>query len=349
MKLSKFKFELPDKLIAKKPAKYRDDAKLMVVDREKKTIEHKVFRDILEEFDDGDVMLLNDAKVFPAKLVGNKEKTGARIEVFMLRELNQELRLWDVLVDPARKIRVGNKLFFGDDELVAEVIDNTTSRGRTIRFIFDGTAEDFRNVVNHLGHMPIPAYLGREVQPIDSERFQTIFAKKEGSIAPPSAGLHFTQELMMRLEIKGIDFKMLNLNIGLGGFKPVEVEDLTKHKMDSEQFSIPDDTADRVNKALEEKKKICAVGSSVLRSIESSVSAFGKLNPEEGWTDKFLFPPFNFKIANTFITNFHAPQTTLMMATYAFVGDVDFADEIYKTALKSKYKFLTYGDALLVK
>ncbi len=349
MKLSKFRFNLPEKLIAKKPAKYRHDAKLMVVDREKQTIEHKIFKDILEEFDDGDVMLLNDAKVFPARLIGNKEKTGAKIEVFMLRELNPELRLWDVLVDPARKIRVGNKLFFGDDELVAEVIDNTTSRGRTIRFIFDGTQEAFREVVNHLGYMPIPSYLDREVQPIDAERFQTIFAEKEGSIAPPSAGLHFTKELMMRLEIKGIEFKKLNLNIGLGGFKPVEVEDLTKHKMDSEQFSIPEDTALRVNKAIEEKKKICAVGSSVLRSVESSVSAFGKLNPSNGWTDKFLFPPHNFKIANSFVTNFHAPETTLMMATYSFIGDVDFANEIYNTALKHKYKFLTYGDALLIK
>src|SRR6056300_1742940 len=272
MKLSAFGFELPDELLSEYPAENRDESKLMVIDRAKGTIEHKMFKDIIDYFDEGDVMVLNNAKVFPARLYGNKEKTGAKIEVFLLRELNEDLRLWDVLVDPARKIRVGNKLFFGEDELVAEVIDNTTSRGRTIRFLFDGSNEEFKSVVDKLGHTPIPKYLEREATPEDEEMYQTIFAEKEGAIAPPAAGLHFTKALMMRLEIKGIEFAKVNLNIGLGSFRPVEVEDLTKHKMDSEHFSITQESADIVNEAQADKKKVLAVGSSVMRALESSVS-----------------------------------------------------------------------------
>lgn len=348
MKLSKFKFELPEKLIAQRPKGYRGDSRLMVVNRKDNSIEHMQFRDILDIFDDGDVMVLNDAKVFPARLFGNKEKTGARIEVFLLRELNPELRLWDVLVDPARKIRVGNKLFFGDDDLVAEVIDNTTSRGRTIRFLFDGTSEDFKSVVDRIGETPLPKYIERDIEADDKERYQTIFAETEGAIAPPAAGLHFTRELMMRLEIKGVNFAKMNLNIGLGSSRPVEVEDLTKHKMDSEQFSISDEVANQVNNAKENKKRVCAVGSSVMRGLESSVSAFGNLNPAGGWTDKFLFPPYNFKIANSYLTGFHQPESTLMMLTSAFLDSVEFTTEIYQEAIKEEYNFLCYGDALLI-
>lgn len=349
MKLSEFHFELDPKKIASASPYNRDECKLMVVDKETKTIEHKMFKDILDEFDEGDVMVLNNAKVFPARLYGNKEKTGAKIEVFLLRELNKDLRLWDVLVDPARKIRVGNKLFFGEDELVAEVIDNTTSRGRTIRFLFDGTNEEFKQVVDKLGHTPIPKYLEREATSEDEEMYQTIFAEKEGAIAPPAAGLHFTRALMMRLEIKGIEFAKLNLNIGLGSFRPVEVEDLTKHKMDSEHFSIDQEAADIVNQAKANKKRVLAVGSSVMRAMESSVSAFGMLNPDDNWTDKFIFPPYEPRIANCYLTNFHQPQSTLMMLTSAYLDNHKLAMKVYETALKKGYNFLCYGDALLIK
>jgi S-adenosylmethionine:tRNA ribosyltransferase-isomerase len=348
MKLSQFKFELPEERIAQYPSHNRDECKLMIVNKEEKTIEHKQFKDILDFFDEGDMLVINDAKVFPARLFGNKEKTGARIEVYMLRELNPDLRLWDVLVDPARKIRVGNKLFFGEDELVAEVIDNTTSRGRTIRFLFDGTNDEFKETVARIGETPLPKYIERDVEPDDSERYQTIFATRDGSIAPPKAGLHFTKELMMRLEIKGIEFGRMNLNIGHGTSRPVEVEDLTKHKMDSENFDINPELAARVNAVKESKKRVCAVGSSVMRAMESAVSAFGKLNPANEWTDKFIFPPYDFKIANTFITNFHAPKSTLMMCTAAFLDDVDFAMHVYDEAVKNEYNFLCYGDALLM-
>lgn len=348
MKLSHFKFDLPEQLIAQHPVPNRDESRLMVVNRQEKTIEHKTFKDILDIFDEGDVMVINDAKVFPARLYGKKEKTGARIEVFLLRELNNELRLWDVLVDPARKIRVGNKLFFGEDELVAEVIDNTTSRGRTIRFLFDGPDSEFRSVIDKLGETPLPKYIDRDVVPEDAQNYQTIFAKTEGAISPPSSGLHFTRALMMRLEIKGIDFASLNLNIGMGGSRAVEVEDLTKHKMDSESHSIGPDVADRINRAKNEKQRICAVGTSVLRSLESSVSAAGMSNPIDGWTDKFIFPPFNFRIANSYITNFHLPYSTQMMSAFAFIDDMDFAWEAYHSAVKEKYRFLCYGDALLI-
>lgn len=348
MKLSEFDFTLPPEKIAQHPASYRDLSKLMVVNRQENTIEHKVFKDILDIFDDGDVMVLNNAKVFPARLFGKKEKTGAKIEVFLLRELNKDLRLWDVLVDPARKIRVGNKLFFGEDEMVAEVIDNTTSRGRTIRFLYDGSDEEFKKVIYRLGETPLPKYIERDIEADDQENFQTIFAEVEGSIAPPTAGLHFTRELMMRLEIKGIDFQKVSLTLGLGSSRPVEVEDLTKHKMDSEHFYINEDVANKVNSSLKERKKVCAVGSSVMRALETSVSAFGMLNPGEGWTDKFIFPPHEFRIANSLLTNFHEPQSTLNMLTAAFVDDFDFMKEIYQSALDNDYRFLAYGDAILI-
>jgi S-adenosylmethionine:tRNA ribosyltransferase-isomerase len=349
MKLSEFNFELKQSQIASEPPYNRDECKLMVVDKKEQTIKHKMFKDILDEFDEGDVMVLNNAKVFPARLFGNKEKTGARIEVFLLRELNKELRLWDVLVDPARKIRVGNKLFFGEDELVAEVIDNTTSRGRTIRFLFDGSDEEFKNVVHKLGHTPIPKYLKREATPEDMDYYQTIFAEVEGSIAPPAAGLHFTRALMMRLEIKGIEFAKINLNIGNGAFRAVEVEDLTKHKMDSEHFMISQEAADLVNKAKKGKHRVCAVGSSVMRALESSVSAFGELNPDDNWTDKYIYPPYEPQIANSYLTNFHQPKSTLMMLTSAYLDDHKFTMKVYDTAVKEGYNFLCYGDALLIK
>ncbi|MBP9185868.1 MAG: tRNA preQ1(34) S-adenosylmethionine ribosyltransferase-isomerase QueA [Bacteroidia bacterium] len=347
MKLSQFKFNFTESLIAKHPADVRHDSKMMVLDRKKGKIEHKVFSDILKYFDDRDVMINNNTKVFPARLYGSKEKTGAKIEVFLLRELNKEMKLWDVLVDPARKIRVGNKLYFGDDTLVAEVVDNTTSRGRTIRFLFDGTDEELWKLIEKLGEMPIPKYMNRAVEKADKERFQTIFAKHIGAVSPPSAGLHFTKELMMRMEIKGVTFSEVTVHNGLGAFRAVEVEDLTKHKMDSEFFDIPTETSKIVNKALEDKRKICAVGSSVMRAIESSVSSVGKLNVNSGWTDKFLFPPHDFKIANCMITNFHPPESTLLMLSAAFAGHEELM-EAYQEAIKKKYKFMAYGDALLI-
>lgn len=348
MKLSAFDFDLPSELLAEYPAEERDESRLMVLNRKDQTIEHKRFKDLIDYFDDGDLMILNDTKVFPARLYGNKEKTGARIEVFLLRELNAENRLWDVLVDPARKIRIGNKLFFGDDEsLVAEVIDNTTSRGRTLRFLYDGSYEEFREKLTSLGQTPIPKYISREVEASDQERYQTIYAKNEGAVAAPTAGLHFSKHLMKRLEIKGIDFAELTLHVGLGTFNPVEVEDLSKHKMDSEQIVIPKESAEIVNKALDEKRRVCAVGTTVMRTLESSVSANGRLNPYDGWTNKFIFPPYNFSIANSMITNFHTPKSTLMMMTGAFAG-YDFIMRAYEEAVKEKYRFYSYGDAMLI-
>ncbi len=347
MKLSKFNFNLPQELIGQGLKSNRHDCRLMVADRKTGTIEHKQFSDLLEIFDDKDIFILNNTKVFPARMYGNKEKTGAQIEVFLLRELNNENRLWDVLVDPARKIRVGNKLYFGDDELVAEVVDNTTSRGRTIRFLFDGNDEEFNKIISKLGETPIPKYLERPLQEEDAIWYQTIFAKEVGAVMPPAVGLHFSKEFMMRLDIKGIKFAEVTVHQSLGTTKDVEVEDLTKHKMDSEYYFVPNETAKIVNEAKEDKRKVLAVGSGVMRAIESSVSSTGTLNPSEGWTDKFLFPPHDFSIANCFLTNFHAPQSTLMMMTAAF-ADYDFAMEIYKSALKEKYNFRTYGDALLI-
>jgi len=350
MKLSAFDFELPDHLIAEHPTQNRDESRLMVLNREKQTIEHKIFKDVLDYFDDGDVMIMNNTKVFPARMYGNKEKTGARIEVFLLRELNRESLLWDVLVDPARKIRIGNKLYFTeDDSLVAEVIDNTTSRGRTIRFLFDGSYEEFKEKITELGETPIPPYIKglRDVVPEDEERYQTIYAKEEGAVAAPTAGLHFSRELLKRLEIKGIQTADITLHIGLGTFRNVEVEDLTKHKMDSEQCEIEQETCDIVNSAKKRKKRICAVGTTAMRAIESSVSTNGALNPYNGWTNKFIFPPYDFSIANCLITNFHTPQSTLLMMVSAF-ADYDFVKKAYAEAVKEKYRFFSYGDAMLI-
>ena len=348
MKLSQFDFELPPELLAEYPSEHRDECRLMVLNRKEQTIEHKQFKDVIDYFDEGDVMMLNNTKVFPARMFGNKEKTGARIEVFLLRELNAENRLWDVLVDPARKIRIGNKLFFGeDDSLVAEVIDNTTSRGRTLRFLYDGSYEEFRKKLLELGQTPLPKFIQREVEPEDEERYQTIFAKNEGAVAAPTAGLHFSKHLMKRLEIKGIDFAELTLHVGLGTFNPVEVEDLSKHKMDSEKIIIPEETGRIINNAIDKKRRVCAVGTTVMRSIESSVSSNQRLKEYEGWTNKFIFPPYDFSIANCMITNFHTPKSTLLMMAAAF-GGYDFVMEAYKEAVKEKYKFYSYGDAMLI-
>ena len=348
MKLSHFNFNLPDELLAKRPAQNRDESRLLVVHRDTGKIEHRQFKDLIDYFDDQDVIILNNTKVFPARMFGNKEKTGALIEVFLLRELNQENRLWDVLVDPARKIRIGNKLYFGEDSsLVAEVIDNTTSRGRTLRFLFDGPYEEFREKLDELGQTPIPKYLDREPDEEDDIRFQTVYAKNQGAVAAPTAGMHFSRHLLKRLEIKGINFAEVTLHVGLGTFRPVEVEDLSKHKMESEQISISEMACNTINKALKENRKICSVGTTSLRAIESSVSTHGTLNPYEGWTNKFIFPPYDFRIPNCMITNFHTPKSTLMMHTAAFCG-FDLLKKAYDEAIKEKYKFFTYGDAMLI-
>ncbi len=347
-KLSDFNYELPKELIAEYPNKTRDEAKLMVIDRKDYSIKHLQFKDMIEYFNEDDIIVLNNTKVFPARLYGNKEKTGARIEVFLLRELNAEQRLWDVLVDPARKIRIGNKLYFGnDDTLVAEVIDNTTSRGRTLRFLCDVSYQDFRKLLIELGETPLPKYINREVEPEDKERYQTIYAKNEGAVAAPTAGLHFSKHLMKRLEIKGIKFSEVTSHIGLGSFSPVEVEDLSKHKMDSERIIIKQPSADIINNGIVNKRRICAVGTSVMRAIESSVSSMGNLNEFDGWTNKFIFPPYEFSIANSMITNFHMPKSTLLMMSSAFMGN-DFIKKAYEEAIKEKYNFFSYGDSMLI-
>ena len=348
MKLSNFNYELPKDLLAEYPSDQRDESKLMVLNRKNQKIEHKSFKDLIDYFNDGDVFVLNNTKVFPARLMGNKEKTGASIEVFLLRELNREQRLWDVLVDPARKIRIGNKLYFGDDDsLVAEVIDNTTSRGRTLRFLFDGNYEDFRSKLLDLGQTPLPKYIKRNEEEFDKERYQTIYAKHEGAVAAPTAGLHFSKHLLKRLQIKGIDLAEITLHVGLGTFSPVEVEDLSKHKMDSEELFIDIEASNCVNNALKNKNKICAVGTTVMRGLESSVSSMGTLNPYKGWTHKFIFPPYKFSIADSLITNFHMPKSTLLMMVSAFCGH-DFMMEAYSEAVKKKYRFYSYGDAMLI-
>lgn len=348
MKLSQFRFDLPLNLIAQYPAKKREDARLMVVNRATGNMENRHFRDILEYFDDKDVFVVNNTKVFPARMYGKKEKTGARIEVFLLRELNKQNRLWDVIVDPARKIRVGNKLYFGDtDELVAEVIDNTTSRGRTIRFLFDGPEEEFKAVLNSMGETPLPKYLKRKPEEEDKERFQTVYAKHEGAVAAPTAGLHFSVELIKRLEIKGIRFAELTLHTGLGTFRTIEVEDLSKHKMDAEYYRIEDSACKIVNKAKLEGHRICSVGTTTMRALETSFTAEKLLKPSEGWTNIFIHPPYNFNIADSLITNFHLPKTSLLIMVCAFAG-YDLAMEAYKKAIKDKYRFFSYGDAMLV-
>lgn len=347
MKLSEFKFDLPPGLLAHYPTENRDESRLMVVHKDTGEIEHKVFKDVIDYFEDGDAMIINNTKVFPARLYGNKEKTGAKIEVFLLRELNKEMYLWDVLVDPARKIRVGNKLYFGEGDLVAEVIDNTTSRGRTIRFLFDGTDEEFYAAIDELGETPLPKEVARNAEEEDRERFQTIYAEERGAVSAPAAGMHFTKQLMKRLELKGVDIGKCTMHIGLGTFRPVDVEDLTKHKMDSENYRVPEETANLVNEKIATKKRVVAVGTTVLRAMESSVSALGKLKANEGWTDKFLAPPYDVKICNGLITNFHLPQSTLLMNAAAF-GGYDLIMKAYETAIKEKYRFFTYGDAMLI-
>ena len=348
MKLSQFKFDLPLNLIAQHPAKTREESRLMVVHRDTGKIEHKVFRDVLGFFNDKDVMVVNNTKVFPARLYGRKEKTGAKIEVFLLRELNKPNRLWDVIVDPARKIRVGNKLYFGDnDELVAEVIDNTTSRGRTIRFLFDGDEAAFKAVLDVLGETPLPKYIKRKPEEEDKERYQTVYAKYEGAVAAPTAGLHFSRELIKRLEIVGVKFAEVTLHTGLGTFRPIEVEDLSKHKMDAEYFNVDEFAAQIVNKAKTEQRHICSVGTTTMRALESSVTAQGLLKPAQGWTNLFIHPPYDFNIANSLITNFHLPKTSLLIMTCAFAG-YELAMEAYQTAIKEKYRFFSYGDAMLV-
>ena len=348
MKLTAFKFAVPKEQIALYPTKDRDGSKLMILHRKTGKIEHKKFKDIINYFDEGDTFIVNDTKVFPARMWGNKEKTGAKIEVFLLRELNRDSLLWDVVVDPARKIRIGNKLYFGkDDELVAEVIDNTTSRGRTLRFLFDGTYEEFKATITAMGETPLPHYIKRETEASDAERYQTIYAQHEGAVAAPTAGLHFSRELMKRMELKGIHFAGVTLHIGLGTFRPVEVEDLTKHKMDSEQVLITQEACDVVNKSKERKKNVCCVGTTTMRAIESSVSTDDRMKPYNGWTNKFIFPPYDFSIANRMITNFHMPESTLLMMVCAF-GGYDNVINAYKVALKEKYRFYSYGDAMLI-
>lgn len=348
MKLSQFKFNLPKELIAKFPAENRDESRLLVVHKDTGEIEHRIFKDVVEYFNDQDVMVFNNTKVFPARLYGNKEKTGAKIEVFLLRELNREQRLWDVLVDPARKIRIGNKLYFGeDDSLVAEVIDNTTSRGRTLRFLFDGSYEEFKKTLYDLGETPLPRFINRDVTPEDRDRYQTIYAKHEGAVAAPTAGLHFSRELLKRLEIKGLNFAEITLHVGLGNFRTVDVEDLTKHKMDSEKIFISEEAANRVNEAKARKKNVIAVGTTVLRTLESSVSTSGLLKPYDGWTNKFIFPPYEVQVPNMLISNFHLPLSTLLMMVCAF-GGFDPVMNAYKVAIKEKYNFGTYGDAMLI-
>ena len=350
-KLSQFDYEFDPKLIAEYPSDHRDESRLMVLHKDTGKIEHRIFKDILEYFDDGDSMIFNNTKVFPARLFGKKEKTGASIEVFLLRQLNSEQRLWDVLVDPARKIRVGNKLYFSDDAgndvLVAEVVDNTTSRGRTIRFLYEGDEEEFQKELNYLGNTPLPKYIEREVETLDKDRYQTIYAKEMGAVAAPTAGLHFSREVMKRFEIKGVDFAELTLHIGLGTFRSIDVEDLSKHKMDAEYFRITQEAADKVNKAKKAHKRICGVGTTSMRSVESAVSAENLLKTAEGWTNLFIYPPFEFHIANCMVTNFHLPKSSLMIMVSAF-GGTDLIKEAYAEAVKEKYRFFSYGDAMLI-
>jgi S-adenosylmethionine:tRNA ribosyltransferase-isomerase len=348
MKLSQFKFDLPLNLIAQHPAKRREDSRMMVVHRKTGQIENKHFRDVIEYFNDKDVFIVNNTKVFPARMYGRKEKTGAKIEVFLLRELNKPNRLWDVIVDPARKIRVGNKLYFGDnDELVAEVIDNTTSRGRTIRFLWDGTDDEFRQVLEMLGETPLPKYIKRKPDEEDKERYQTVYAKHEGAVAAPTAGLHFSKELIKRLEIKGIRFAEATLHTGLGTFRPIEVEDLSKHKMDAEYYRVDEEACRIVNKARMGGNRICSVGTTTMRALESSFTAEKLLKPSEGWTNTFIHPPYQFNIADALITNFHLPKTSLLIMVCAFAG-YDLTMEAYKKAIKDKYRFFSYGDAMLL-
>ena len=348
MKLSQFKFNLPEELIAQYPAEERDQARMMVVHRDTGEIEHRIFKEIINYFDDGDLFVFNNTRVFPARLYGNKEKTGARIEVFLLRELNADNKLWDVLVEPARKIRIGNKLYFGEDEsMVAEVIDNTTSRGRTLRFLYDGPHDEFKEALFALGQTPLPAYIKREPEESDAERYQTIYATEEGAVVAPAAGMHFSRELLKRMEIKGIGQDFLTLHSGLGNFREIDVEDLTKHRTDSEQMSVTQELVDRVNAVKDAEHKVVAVGTSVLRAIASATSMGGHMKVYEGWTNKFIFPPYEFTVTDALVSNFHLPYSTMLMMEAAF-GGYDLIMHAYEVAVKEGYRFGAYGDALLI-
>ena len=334
--------------MAKYPADNRDESRLLVLNRATGAIEHRIFKDIIEYFDEKDLFLFNDTKVFPARLYGNKEKTNAEIEIFLLRELNSELRLWDVLVDPARKIRIGNKLYFGADEMMgAEVIDNTTSRGRTLRFLFDGSYEEFKEALYRLGETPLPRWIREKVEEEDAERYQTIFAKHEGAVAAPTAGLHCSKHLLTRMEIKGIDSAFITLHAGLGNFRRVDVEDLSKHKMDSEQFEVTEQAAEAVNKAKREGHKVVAIGTTVMRTIETAVSTGGMIKAMDGWTNKFIFHPYEFTVANAMVSNFQLPESTLLMMVAAF-GGYENVMNAYDVAKQEGYRFGTYGDAMLI-
>jgi S-adenosylmethionine:tRNA ribosyltransferase-isomerase len=348
MKLSSYVYDLPLNLIAQYPAKNRDESKLMVVHKDSGKIEHKLFKDVKDYFDDKDVMIANNTKVFNARLYGRKEKTGAKIEVFLLRELNKQNRLWDVIVEPARKIRVGNKLYFGaDNSLVAEVVDNTTSRGRTIRFLFEGSNDELKTILDNMGETPLPKYIKRKPEESDKDRYQTVYAKNEGAVAAPTAGLHFSKELIKRLEIKGVRFAEVTLHTGLGTFRPIEVEDLTKHKMDAEYYAVDEYACKTVNKAKEEGRRICAIGTTSIRAVESSITTTGMLKPSSGWTNIFIYPQYDFALTNCMITNFHLPKTSLLIMTSAFMG-FELTMEAYKVAIKNKYRFFDYGDAMLI-
>ena len=348
MKLSEFRFKLPEELIAKEPARVRDESRLLVLHRRTGEIEHRIFKEIIEYFDDGDCFIFNDTKVFPARLYGNKENTGAKIGVFLLRELNEEHKLWDVLVEPARKIRIGNKLYFGlDDSMVAEVIDNTTSRGRTLRFLYDGPHDEFKANLFALGETPIPLYIKREPNAADAERYQCIFAKNEGAVVAPAAGFHFSRELMKRMEIRGIDAGFLTMHSGLGNYREIDVEDLTKHRMDSEQMEVNEELVKMVNTAKDREKRVCAIGTSTLRAVESTVGMNGHIKAYSGWTNKFIFPPYDFTVCDSLVSNFHMPYSIMLMMVCAF-GDYEKVMNAYNVAVKEKYRFGAYGDAMLI-
>ena len=348
MKLSQYGYEFSADMLAKYPTDNRDDSRLMVLNRADGTIEHRTFKDIIDYFDEKDLFVFNDTKVFPARLRGNKEKTGAEIEIFLLRELNQELRLWDVLVDPARKIRIGNKLYFGDDDMMgAEVIDNTTSRGRTLRFLYDGSYEEFKQALYSLGETPLPRWVREQVEPEDSERYQTIFAKNEGAVAAPTAGLHFSKHLLKRMEIRGIESAFITLHAGLGNFRTVDVEDLSKHKMDSEQYCVSAEASEHVNQTKRDGHKVVAIGTTVMRTLETAVSTGGMITPQEGWTNKFIFCPYDFTVADAMVSNFQLPYSTQLMMVAAF-GGYDLVMNAYKIAKEEGYRFGTYGDAMLI-
>ena len=355
MKLSQFNFDLPQDKIATElmpeidgRIQWRDECKLMVLHKDTGEIEHRIFKDIIEYFGKGDRFVFNDTKVFPAKLLGKKEKTGADIMVFLLRELNREQRLWDVIVDPARKIRIGNKLYFGEDEsMVAEVIDNTTSRGRTLRFLYDGPYDEFKSALFALGKTPVPEWVKETPTERDAEEFQTIFAKNEGAVSAPAAGLHFSRELMNRMILKDIDKTFITVHMGIGHFRTVDVEDLSKHRMDGERMIISEKAADEINSTKRSGGRICAIGATVMRALETYVTTDHEVRPNDMWTNKFIFPPYEYAVPDAIVSNFHRPQSTMLMAIAAF-GGFEKVMNAYNEALEKDYKFGPYGDALLI-